>query len=136
MIEYFDFNDYYLEHFTPNTENIYMSENELFFDVKIPIKAVRKDKKTDEILNTDVKRNCYIGCKFLLNGEFSDFEITRVGDEPSVNRPFEVSIQVDSNLIPRDKKYPMYEDASELLNRLYTDDEIKIGDSIANNFGK
>lgn len=124
MVDNFDFNDNYIEHDSPTLANIFMSDDEVRFDVKISNRLIKKKKEVDSILKTTQSINIYVNCKMELNTRFDNFEIIRVDDEGHTIAEGGRWIQVNGNLVPREKKYPMKDDVRYLLNSLYGSDAV------------
>lgn len=119
MVDNFDFDDNYIEHNAPALANIFMLDEEVRFDIKITNRFIRKKNDINPIFKTTQTSNIYVNCRMELNTRFDNFEILRVDDEGHTITEGGRWIQVNGNLVPRDKKYPMKDDVRFLLNSLY-----------------
>ncbi len=124
MVDNFDFDDNFIEHNAPTLTNIFMSDDEIRFDIKISNRFIRKKNDIDTIFKTTQNSNIYVNCKMELNTRFDNFEILRVDDEGYTITEGGRWIQVNGNLVPKDKKYPMKDDVRFLLNSLYGADVV------------
>ena len=122
--ERFDKKIEYVEETNPSIPTVYQNGNEFCFDVKVKITARKIDAKPDDVFSIYNKQNCFINCKCNIDANgITNFKIVRVDDEPHPN-PYDISYQLNYNLLPKDKTFPMQEDADELLKQYYTQEEI------------
>lgn len=123
--ERFDKKIEYVEETNPSIPTVYQNGNEFCFDVKVKISAKKIDAKPDEIFSVYNKQSCFINCKCNIDATgINNFKIVRVDDEPHRN-PYDILYQLNYNLLPKDKTFPMQEDADELLKQYYTKEEIE-----------
>lgn len=122
--ERFDKKIEYVEETNPSIPTVYQNGNEFCFYVKVRITAKKIDAKPDEVFSVYNKQNCFINCKCNIDANgITNFKIVRVDDEPHPN-PYDISYQLNYNLLQKDKTFPMQEDADELLKQYYTQEEI------------
>ena len=123
--ENFDKKSELIEETQPSIPTVYHNGDEFSFDVKVKIRARNINAKPEDVIGVYNRQNCYINCKCSINTNgVQDFKVVRVDNEPHPN-PFDVSYLLSYNLLPRDKSFPMQEDADELLKQYYTKEEIE-----------
>lgn len=124
ITERFDIKNEIIEKVVPSISTVYQAGDEFSFDVKVKIRAKKINAKHDEVIGV-YRISCYLNCRCKIDSTgIQDFKIVRVDDESHPN-PFMVSYQLNQNLLPKDKAFPMQDDADELLKLYYTTEEIE-----------
>lgn len=120
-----DLEEFFIDEYNSTTDNIYANEDEICFDIKTSIR-MHKIKETiiDKYFKENIVKNCYINCKCIISDDIKDFKIIDVGGDPHTSCNIKNGRLYGKNLVPKDKKYPMFQDVDELLKKYYTVDEI------------